>query len=111
MSRRLSTAKRAVVPSVPSISEGSLDREPTSTTATHDPGEPKPLVRLRDVGKIYDDDGLQEPATRHQLFVRGAWPRALGSRLELSGFAPVDVLDGSTLAQMLVSFYLLQVVR
>jgi hypothetical protein len=77
----------------------------------HDPAEPKPLVRLRDVGKIYDDDGLQEPATRHQLFVRGAWPRALGSRLELSGFALVDVLDGSTLAQTLVSFYPLQVVR
>ena len=47
----------------------------------------------------------QEPATRHQAFVRGDWPRAFTSRLALSGFALVDLLDGSTLAQAQVSYY------
>lgn len=47
----------------------------------------------------------QEPLTRHQVFVRGDWPRGAGSRLAWSGFALVDLLDGSTLAQALLSTY------
>ena len=48
----------------------------------------------------------QEPMSRHQLFVRAGWPRAFTSRLELSGFALVDLYDGSTLAQVLANYYL-----
>jgi hypothetical protein len=44
--------------------------------------------------------------SRHQFFVRAAWPRALVSKLDLSGFALVDLFDGSTLAQVLISYYL-----
>ena len=47
----------------------------------------------------------QEPVSRHQLFVRAAWPRAFVSRLDLSVFELVDLFDGSTMAQMLVSYY------
>jgi hypothetical protein len=48
----------------------------------------------------------QEPMSRHQLFVRVSWPRAFVSELELGGFALVNLLDGSTLSQVLVSYYL-----
>ena len=48
----------------------------------------------------------QEPMSRHQFFVRGAWPRAFVSMLDLSGFALVDLFDGSTLVQVLISYYL-----
>jgi hypothetical protein len=48
----------------------------------------------------------QEPVSRHQIFARLAWPRALTSRLELSAFALINPLDGSTLAQAIASYYL-----
>jgi hypothetical protein len=43
--------------------------------------------------------------TRHQLFVRADWPRAFTRKLQLGGFAFVDLYDGSTLAQVIVSYY------
>jgi opacity protein-like surface antigen len=48
----------------------------------------------------------QEPMSRHQLFVRAAWPRAFTSQLELSGLVLVDLYEGSTLAQVFASYYL-----
>jgi hypothetical protein len=47
----------------------------------------------------------QEPATRHQIFVRADWPRAFTSKLQFSGFAFVDLYDGSTLVQIVASYY------
>ena len=55
--------------------------------------------------RAYAND-QQEPMSRHQIFVRASWPRALVSDLGLGGFAVVDVHDGSTLAQVMVSYYL-----
>jgi hypothetical protein len=48
----------------------------------------------------------QEPTSRHQVFVRAAWPRAIFTHLDLSGFAFVDLYAGSTLAQLAASYYL-----
>ena len=48
----------------------------------------------------------QEPVPMHQIFVRAAWPKAFVSNLELTGFAFVDLLDGSTLTQVAASYYL-----
>lgn len=48
---------------------------------------------------------VQEPATRHQIFIRADWPRAFTSKLQLSGFAFVDLYDGSSLMQVVASYY------
>jgi hypothetical protein len=48
----------------------------------------------------------QEPVPMHQMFVRAAWPKAWVDELELTAFAFVDLLDGSTLAQLSASYYL-----
>jgi hypothetical protein len=48
----------------------------------------------------------QEPNSRHQVFLRVAWPRAILSHLDLAGFALVDLYAGSTLAQLAASYYL-----
>jgi len=48
----------------------------------------------------------QEPISRHQLFLRAAWPRAFVTDLELTGFAFVSLLDGSVLSQVSASYYL-----
>jgi hypothetical protein len=55
--------------------------------------------------RAYAND-QQEPMSRHQIFVRASWPRALVSDLELGGFAVVDMYDGSTLAQVMATYYL-----
>jgi hypothetical protein len=44
--------------------------------------------------------------SRHQIFARLAWPKALTSKLELSAFALINPLDRSTLAQAIASYYL-----
>ena len=36
----------------------------------------------------------------HQIFLRIAWPKAIGDHLEIDGFAFVSLLDGSTLSQV-----------
>lgn len=71
------------------------------SSATSPPGITDELWYIRG----YAND-QQEPTSRHQLFVRAGWPRAFTSRIELSGFALVDLYDGSTLAQVLASYYL-----
>ena len=48
----------------------------------------------------------QEPVSRHQLFLRAAWPKALGVPLELGGFAFVSLLDGSALTQLSATYHL-----
>jgi hypothetical protein len=48
----------------------------------------------------------QEPVSTHQLFLRAAWPRALGLPLELGGFAFVSLLDGSALTQLSATYHL-----
>jgi len=53
----------------------------------------------------YASDQL-EPATRHQLFLRAAIPKAFVDRLELAGFSFVSLADGSTLTQVTASYYL-----
>jgi len=53
----------------------------------------------------YASDQL-EPATRHQLFLRAAIPKALFDRLEVDGFSFLSLLDGSTLTQLTASYYL-----
>jgi hypothetical protein len=68
------------------------------------PGSPPAAVALLWYLRGYAGD-QQEPASRHQLFVRADWPRAAGSQVALSGFALVDLLDGSTLAQALLSYF------
>jgi hypothetical protein len=65
------------------------------------PGAASPLWYVRG----YAND-QQEPVNRHQIFVRVAWPRAMTSKLELSAFAFVNPLDGSTFAQAIASYYL-----
>jgi hypothetical protein len=47
----------------------------------------------------------QEPMSRHQLFVRAAIPRVFVREVELSGFAMTSLLDGSTSAQVGVSYF------
>ncbi|WP_437588900.1 hypothetical protein [Sorangium sp. So ce1000] len=47
----------------------------------------------------------QEPTSTHQLFVRAAWPKAFVNDLELSGFAFVNLLDGSVLTQIAANYY------
>ncbi len=47
----------------------------------------------------------QEPVSRHQVFVRASWPRALGPDLELSAFAFISLLDGSALSQLSANYY------
>jgi hypothetical protein len=47
----------------------------------------------------------QEPVSTHQLFLRAAWPRALGIPLELGGFAFVSLLDGSALTQPSATYH------
>jgi hypothetical protein len=46
----------------------------------------------------------QEPMSMHQIFVRAAWPKAFVNDLELSGFAFVSLLDGSTLMQIAANY-------
>jgi len=46
----------------------------------------------------------QEPATRHQAFLRADWTDAFTPGLELTGFAFVDLYDASTLAQLSASY-------
>ncbi len=41
-----------------------------------------------------------EPATAQAAFFRATWDRAFVEKLHLSGFAEVDLFDGSTLAQL-----------
>lgn len=48
----------------------------------------------------------QEPVSMHELFLRAAWPRALGLPLELGGFAFVSLLDGSALTQLSATYHL-----
>jgi len=47
-----------------------------------------------------------EPMAMHQVFARADWPKAFVDHLELSGFAFVSLLDGSTLSQITASYYL-----
>jgi hypothetical protein len=65
------------------------------------PGTAPALWYLR----AYAND-QQEPVSRHQIFARLAWPKALTRNLELSAFALVNPLDQSTLAQAIASYYL-----
>jgi hypothetical protein len=55
--------------------------------------------------RAFANDG-QEPVPMHQLFVRTAWPKVFVKELELTSFAFVDLLDGSTLAQVAGSYFL-----
>ena len=48
----------------------------------------------------------QEPIGRHSLFLRADWVDAFIPRLELAGFANIDLNDGSTLAETTASYYL-----
>jgi hypothetical protein len=48
----------------------------------------------------------QEPVARHQVFARVAWPKAIARDLEIDAFALVDAYDGSTLAQLSLSYQL-----
>jgi len=47
----------------------------------------------------------QEPLSKHQVFIRASWPRALGPDLELDAFAFVSLLDGSVLSQLAANYY------
>jgi len=47
----------------------------------------------------------QEPVSKHQMFVRASWPRAIGPDLELSGFAFISLLDGCVLGQLSANYY------
>jgi hypothetical protein len=55
--------------------------------------------------RAYAND-QQQPWTRQQIFLRGDWTDAFVSDLELSGFAAVNLYDGSSLAQLSASYYL-----
>lgn len=48
----------------------------------------------------------QEQSTEQAAFVRVDWPDALGLTLELSGFASIDLRDGSGQAQAQAEYYL-----
>jgi hypothetical protein len=47
----------------------------------------------------------QEPVARHAVFLRADWPDALVSHLELSGFAFVNLYDGSVVTQLAANYY------
>ena len=47
-----------------------------------------------------------EPAAMHQIFLRLAWPKAIGDHIEIDGIAFVSLLDGSVLSQTTASYYL-----
>jgi hypothetical protein len=46
----------------------------------------------------------QAPVTKHRLFVRADWTDAFLFNLELTGFALIDLYDGSTLAQLTANY-------
>jgi hypothetical protein len=69
------------------------------------PGAPAPLTGALWFVRGYAND-QQEPVSRHQMFVRASWPRALTPDLELSAFAFASLLDGSVLSQLSASYYL-----
>jgi hypothetical protein len=48
----------------------------------------------------------QQPWARQHVFLRADWSDALVSHLELSGFAFVNLYDGSTLTQLAANYYL-----
>jgi hypothetical protein len=48
----------------------------------------------------------QQPWVRQHVFVRADWSDAFIAHLELSGFAFVNLYDGSTLTQLAASYYL-----
>lgn len=68
-----------------------------------DPSSPFPTSALWYVRGYATDQ--QEPTTMHQAFVRAAWPKAFVNELELTGFAFVDILDGSVLTQISARYY------
>ena len=68
------------------------------------PGAPSTRAAALWLLRGYASD-QQEPLSRHQLFVRASWPRALGPDLELSAFAFISLLDGSALSQLSASYY------
>lgn len=47
----------------------------------------------------------QDPLTRHSLFVRADWVDAFIRHLELTGFVNMDLLDGSSLAQLAADYF------
>jgi hypothetical protein len=53
----------------------------------------------------YANDQL-EPVARQEVFVRADWPKAFVDHLELTGFAFVDLDDGSVLSQVSGSYYI-----
>ena len=65
---------------------------------------PNPHRGQRSIERGYASD-QQEPVSTHQLFLRAAWPRALGIPLELGGFAFVSLLDGSALTQLSATYH------
>jgi hypothetical protein len=48
----------------------------------------------------------QEPVGRHSAFLRADWVDAVIPKLELTGFADVDLNDGSSLVQLAADYYL-----
>ncbi|MBV8168109.1 MAG: hypothetical protein JO021_15035 [Alphaproteobacteria bacterium] len=48
----------------------------------------------------------QEPVGRHSAFLRADWVDAFVPKLELAGFADIDLHDGSTLLQLTADYYL-----
>jgi hypothetical protein len=48
----------------------------------------------------------QEPVGRHGAFLRADWVDAFIPKLELAGFADVDLRDGSSLVQLTADYYL-----
>jgi hypothetical protein len=68
------------------------------------PGAPARLTDALWFVRSYAND-QQEPVSQHQVFVRASWPLAFTPDLELSAFAFVDLLDGSVLSQLSVSYY------
>ena len=48
----------------------------------------------------------QEPETRHQVFVRIAWPQAFVKELELDALTFVNLFDGSALSQVTAAYFL-----
>jgi hypothetical protein len=47
----------------------------------------------------------QEPVGRHSAFLRADWVDAFVPKLELSGFADIDLYDGSCLIQLTADYY------
>jgi hypothetical protein len=50
--------------------------------------------------------GVQEPLSRHELFLRADWTDAFITNLELTGFTFISLIDGSSLSQVSASYYL-----